>query len=100
VTKRLPTSEQQIKKFLDQHSAWSVRDNKLHRDYMFPDFKLAFAFMTHIAAMAEQMNHHPEWLNVYNRVTVDLVTHDAHAITALDIELATAMEKHFLSRLN
>jgi len=56
--------------------------------------------MTGVAAIAERLRHHPEWLNVYNRVTIDLVTHDAHAITALDIELATAMEKYFLSRLN
>jgi 4a-hydroxytetrahydrobiopterin dehydratase len=95
VIKQKPVTELQIKHFLDQHPHWSVRSGKLHRDYVFADFNQAFAFMTQIAAIAEQMNHHPEWLNVYNHVAVDLITHDAHAITALDLELAIAMEKTF-----
>ena len=67
---------------------WAVEDGKLHRQFTFPDFATAFRFMTAVAAEAERLQHHPEWCNVYNRVTVDLVTHDAGGITALDFELA------------
>ena len=56
--------------------------------FKFSDFKQAFSFMTSIAMKAEQMNHHPEWFNVYNRITVDLTTHDAGGITNNDVNLA------------
>jgi 4a-hydroxytetrahydrobiopterin dehydratase len=72
---------------------WSVEKDKLHREYKFPDFAHAFSFMAMIATVAEKMDHHPEWLNVYNRITVDLSTHDAGGITELDFQLAAAMEK-------
>lgn len=67
---------------------WEVRGNKLHRDFIFLDFKEAFAFMTRVAAIAEELNHHPEWTNTYNKVSIDLTTHDTSGITTLDIELA------------
>lgn len=67
---------------------WTVRDGKLHRDFKFSDFAHAFGFMTTAAILIEKMNHHPEWSNVYNRVSVDLVTHDAGGITSNDVELA------------
>jgi 4a-hydroxytetrahydrobiopterin dehydratase len=73
--------------------SWQVTSGKLHREYKFPDFTQAFAFMAAVATVAEKMDHHPEWLNVYNRVTVDLSTHDAGGITELDFQLAAAMEK-------
>lgn len=72
---------------------WELRDGKLHRDFAFSDFRRAFAFMTAAADIAEEMNHHPEWSNVYNRVAVDLVTHDAAGITELDFSLARAMNR-------
>ena len=75
---------------LDQ---WELRDGKLHRDFVFADFERAFSFMTAVAGVAEEMNHHPEWSNVYNRVAVDLVTHDAAGITELDFSLARAMDQ-------
>ena len=56
---------------------WELKDGKLHRGFAFPDFAEAFRFMTALAAEAERLQHHPEWCNVYNRVTMDLVTHDA-----------------------
>ena len=71
---------------------WTVVQGKLHRDYVFPDFIQAFAFMTAAAIGIEKQNHHPEWFNVYNKVTVDLTTHDAGGITQKDIDLALAME--------
>jgi 4a-hydroxytetrahydrobiopterin dehydratase len=71
---------------------WSVKDGKLHREYKFSDFPHAIGFMTIAAPGIEKMNHHPEWLNVYNRVTVDLSTHDAGGITQKDYDLATFLE--------
>ncbi len=62
------------------------------RTYAFADFKQAMGFMVRVALKAEQMNHHPEWFNVYSKVEVTLATHDAGGLTALDIELAHFMD--------
>jgi len=67
---------------------WSVEDGKLHRDFKFDDFVAAFGFMAKVALLAESMNHHPEWSNVYNGVSIDLTTHDAGGISRNDFELA------------
>ena len=72
---------------------WAVTNGKLHREFTFADFVDAFRFMTGAAFEAERLQHHPEWSNVYNRVTVDLVTHDAQGITALDFDLARRMQQ-------
>jgi 4a-hydroxytetrahydrobiopterin dehydratase len=74
-------------------SGWTVEDGKLHRDYQFADFVAAFSFMSGSALLAQGMDHHPEWFNVWNKVRVDLATHDAGGITALDVKLAQAMEE-------
>jgi 4a-hydroxytetrahydrobiopterin dehydratase len=74
-------------------SGWTVANGKLHREFAFKDFVEAFRFMTGAAFEAERLQHHPEWCNVYNRVTVDLVTHDAQGITALDFDLARRMQQ-------
>ena len=74
-------------------SGWSLVDGKLHRAFSFADFIEAFGFMTRVALIAEKMDHHPEWSNVYNRVGVELTTHDAGGLTELDFELATAMDR-------
>ncbi len=69
---------------------WAVKNGKLHRAFTFRDFTAAFGFMTQVAIEANTMNHHPEFYNIYNQVTIDLVTHDAgDTITALDLALAT-----------
>jgi len=72
---------------------WRIQDGKLHRDYRFSDFVHAFGFMTIAALEIEKMNHHPEWFNVWNRVVVDLTTHDAGGITAKDIQLAGTLDR-------
>lgn len=74
-------------------TGWSLRDGKLHREYKFPDFRHAIEFMMATVPGIDQMNHHPEWANVYNRVTVDLITHDAGGITSRDFELAALLEE-------
>jgi len=73
-------------------AGWAVKDGKLHREYKFSDFPHAMGFMMTATAGIEKMNHHPEWANVYNRVTVDLMTHDAGGITQRDVELAHLLE--------
>lgn len=73
--------------------AWTVVAGKLHRALRFEDFAAAFGFMTSVALVAERADHHPEWSNVYNRVVVDLHTHDAGGITAKDVGLAHAIDR-------
>ena len=77
---------------LAELSDWTVENEKLHKEFQFDSFVEAFGFMTSVALIAESMNHHPEWFNVYNRVTVDLATHDAGGISALDFELAKKVD--------
>ncbi len=64
----------------------------IRRDFTFADFNQAFAFMTRAALLAEKMDHHPEWFNVYNRVEVVLATHDAGGVTQKDVDMAAAMD--------
>jgi len=73
-------------------SPWAVVDGKLRKEFRFADFVHAFGFMTKVALVAESMDHHPEWFNVYNTVRVDLATHDAGGITEFDFTLATRMD--------
>jgi 4a-hydroxytetrahydrobiopterin dehydratase len=74
-------------------SGWSVVNEKLHREFKFSNFAVAFGFMTSVAIEADKMDHHPEWSNVYNKVIVDLTTHSAGGITELDFKLARKMNK-------
>ena len=71
---------------------WQLVAGKLHRDLVFADFVEAFAFMTKVALIAEAMDHHPEWSNVWNRVSIDLVTHDTGGLSNLDVELAQRID--------
>jgi 4a-hydroxytetrahydrobiopterin dehydratase len=77
-----------VQKAVTELDGWEFKDGKLHRKFKFADFVQAFGFMSSAALEAERMNHHPEWSNVYNKVKISLVTHEAGGITALDIELA------------
>ena len=85
-------SDAEIEAALRQLPAWTVQNGKLHREYKFPDFAHAFGMMATAAPTIEKMDHHPEWSNVYNRVTVDLSTHDAGGITQKDFDLAMLLE--------
>ena len=73
-------------------SEWSVVAGKLHREYKFADFAHAFGFMATAAPTIEKNDHHPEWSNIYNSVTVDLSTHSAGGITKKDLDLAALLE--------
>ncbi len=88
----LKLSQTDIEAALQKLSGWSIAGGKLHREYKFADFVHAFGFMAAAAVSVEAMGHHPEWCNVYNRVAIDLTTHDAGGITAKDTELAAKLE--------
>lgn len=77
-------------------SGWSIEPSRpaLVRRYRFKDFNAAFGFMSRAALLAEKMDHHPEWFNVWNRVEVTLTTHDAGGITVLDLQMAEHLERY------
>ena len=83
-------SAEAIRTALKEHPLWRLADGRdaLYREIKCTDFKAAFALMTQIALRAEQMNHHPEWFNVYNTVQITLATHDVGGLSDLDFELA------------
>ncbi|MBW4525822.1 MAG: 4a-hydroxytetrahydrobiopterin dehydratase [Phormidium tanganyikae FI6-MK23] len=83
-----PLSLQELETELQQLDGWTISNGKLHREYKFPSFVEAFGFMSSLALVSEALGHHPEWFNVYNRVTIDLTTHDAGGITSKDVEWA------------
>ena len=82
-------------RMMDINPAWMLKDEFLHRELLFKDFIEAFSFMTTVALVAEKSGHHPNWKNEYNKVTVDLNTHDAEGITTKDFDLAVAIDKLF-----
>jgi len=85
-------TDAEISAAVTQLTGWSVKNGKLHREYKFLDFQRAIDFMVAAVPGIEKMNHHPEWANVYNRVTVDLSTHDAGGITQKDFDLGALLE--------
>jgi 4a-hydroxytetrahydrobiopterin dehydratase len=85
-------SDSEITAALEKLPGWTLAGGKLHREYKFADFVAAFGFMSGAALVAQAMDHHPEWFNVWSTVRIDLATHDAAGITALDVKLAETME--------
>ena len=85
-------TDDDIQHRLKELKGWSLRDGKLYREFRFGDFVEAFGFMSRAALLAEKMNHHPEWFNVYNRVEVWLTTHDAGGISEGDFGLAAKLD--------
>ena len=88
-----PLSDAQISTRLASLPGWSLSGGKLRREFAFRDLPEAFGFMTRVALVAEKMDHHPDWSNVWNRVVVELSTHDAGGITSLDLNLAAEMSR-------
>jgi 4a-hydroxytetrahydrobiopterin dehydratase len=81
----------ELRKSLRNLSGWKKSKGKLHKEFKFSDFRKAFGFMKKVAVAAEALDHHPEWLNVYDKVSVDLVTHDLGGISTFDVLLAEKM---------
>jgi 4a-hydroxytetrahydrobiopterin dehydratase len=85
-------TEQEIEARLAGVSEWKYADGKLRKEFQFKDFTQAFGFMSSVALIAERMNHHPEWFNVYNKVRIELNTHDVGGISDLDFEFARRVD--------
>jgi len=88
-------TEDELKEGLKELPGWDLLDNKLHKQYKFDSFAEAMGWMATVAIYADKIDHHPEWSNVYNRVTVDLITHSYYSVSTLDLELARFMERVF-----
>jgi 4a-hydroxytetrahydrobiopterin dehydratase len=86
-------SDEQIRQELAKLEGWKIENGKLTRTFEFKDFNEAFGFMTRVAMEVEKLNHHPEWFNVYNRVKIDLVTHDVNGISNYDFKLANIINR-------
>jgi 4a-hydroxytetrahydrobiopterin dehydratase len=86
-------SSEQVNENLAQLKGWELKNNMLHKEFKFKNFVGAFGFMSQVALVAEKMDHHPDWSNVYNKVTVNLNTHDAGGITELDFKLAKTIDQ-------
>jgi len=86
-------SEKEIKDEMAKLKGWNIVDGKLNRTFEFADFNEAFGFMTRIAMEVEKLNHHPEWFNVYNRVKIELVTHDVGGLSNFDFKLAQIINR-------
>lgn len=88
-----PLTPEQINALSSALPAWSIKGGKLHRELRFADFSEAFGFMAQVALAAESLGHHPEWSNVWNRVTIDLTTHDTGGLSSLDVQLAQRIDQ-------
>ena len=89
-------SDEKIKEFLKDLNGWkkSEKQSAIEKSFQFQDFNQAWAFMNRVALLAEKMDHHPEWFNVYNRVDIMLTTHDANGVSEHDIQMAHTIEKY------
>jgi len=82
----------EVRRRLASVPSWELRDGKLHRTFTFRDFSEAFAFMARVALAAEKANHHPDWSNSWNKVAIDLVSHDVKGLSGRDFDLAAAID--------
>ena len=88
-------SDTDIQKHLQTIKGWRLQNGKLHKEFECKDFVTAFGKMTQVALVAESLNHHPEWFNVWNKVVIDLNTHSVQGISALDFQLAARINEIF-----
>ncbi|MGC1905572.1 MAG: 4a-hydroxytetrahydrobiopterin dehydratase [Candidatus Acidiferrum sp.] len=88
-------TDAEVKEQLSRLKGWSLQGGKLHREFQSKDFVTAFGNMTRVALVAESMNHHPEWFNVWNKVVIDLNTHDVQGISDQDFKLAAKIDEIF-----
>jgi 4a-hydroxytetrahydrobiopterin dehydratase len=94
---RRKVSEEEVQAALEDLPGWEVKDGKLHKEFKFSDFAAALGWMVQVGVHADKLNHHPDWCNGYNKVQVDLMTHDLGALSTWDLELAAKMEELFSS---
>lgn len=92
---RRKVSEEEVHEALEDLPGWVVKDGKLHKEYKFSDFAAAMGWMVQVGIYADKLDHHPDWCNGYNKVQVDLMTHDLGALSTWDLELAKKMEELF-----
>ena len=90
--KAQPLSPEEVTALAAALPAWSLLEGKLQRELRFADFNEAFGFMSRVALIAEAMGHHPEWSNVWNKVVINLTTHDTGGLSNLDVELAQRID--------
>ena len=98
-TSSIPVEE--VKRRLGPSSNWTITDTRgglLSREFRFKDFREAFGFMTQVALLAEKLDHHPEWSNVYNKVNITLTTHDVGGISERDIKMAEMIDQLITTR--
>jgi 4a-hydroxytetrahydrobiopterin dehydratase len=88
-------SDAEVQQELTKAQGWTLANGKLHRAFECKDFAAAFGKMTQVALVAESMNHHPEWFNVWNKVVIDLNTHSVQGISSLDFQLAAKINEIF-----
>jgi 4a-hydroxytetrahydrobiopterin dehydratase len=88
-------NDAEVAEHLSRVKGWALVNGKLHREFACKDFVAAFGNMTRVALVAESMNHHPEWFNVWNKVVIDLNTHSVKGISNLDFELAARIDEIF-----
>lgn len=86
-------TDKEIASGLEKLKGWGIEQGKLHRTFEFGDFVQAFSFMTGVALAAQEMNHHPDWSNSWNKVTIDLSTHSAGGLTRNDFDLAAKIQQ-------
>ena len=84
--------ENQLNDFAKKNPSWIIYNKTIKKEFKFDDFIESFGFMTKVALLAEKMDHHPNWQNTYNKVTIELTTHDKGGITNKDIELAESID--------
>ena len=83
----------QIDHFIQSNPSWTVYNKSIKKEFKFDNFIQAFGFMSKVALLSEKMDHHPNWQNTYNKVTIELTTHDKGGITTNDIKLAESIDK-------
>ncbi len=86
-------NSEELNDFLEKNPSWSKNNKTIKKEFNFENFIEAFGFMSQVALLSEKMNHHPNWQNTYNKVTIELTTHDIGGISTNDIELAEAINK-------
>ena len=90
---RRKVTEEEVKAALADLPGWEVKDGKLHKSYKFGSFAEAMGWMVSVSIYADKLDHHPDWCNGYNKVHVDLMTHDLGALSTYDLDLAAKMEE-------